>query len=65
MARVNIEEVIDHLDTDIRNALYETVTEAFPGATVDRYSLFRLFKRHVRRKCNTWEQVPDQYVDRD
>lgn len=65
MARVKIEEVIDHLDTDIRRALKDTVDKCCPGNTADAHNLFREFKKAVSRKCNTWENVPDNYVETD
>ena len=65
MAKIKIEEVIDHLDTDIRKALKNTVDECCPGNTADAYDLFRQFKREVSRKCSTWENVPDNYVEKD
>ena len=65
MARINIEEVIDNLDSDIRNALAAAVREVMPNANFDSYQLFRAFIRAVRRKCNTWERIPDQFVEKD
>lgn len=65
MARVDIEEIIDHLSSEIRRSLKDSVNRVIPGATFDERELFREFKREVRRKCNTWENVPDQYVDSD
>ena len=63
MARVKIEEVIDHIDADIRHALRDAVNECVDGASFDEYALFRAFKRAVGRKCSTWERVPDRYVE--
>lgn len=65
MARVKIEDIIDHLDTEIRKALEATVKEAYPEVNVDSHKIFRIFKRKVSSKCNTWERVPDQYVERE
>ena len=62
MDKVKIEEVIDHLDSEMRHALEDAVNEVVPGASFDSYELFRAFRRAVGRKCNTWEQVPDQYI---
>lgn len=62
MAEVKIEEIINHLDSDIRRALEDAVRENFPDAHVDAWALFRSFVRAVGRKCRTWERVPDQYV---
>ncbi len=63
MAQVDIEEIIESLDYDMKRALEAAVHDVLPDATFDRNKLFRAFVRAVRRKCSTWENVPDQYVD--
>ncbi|MCA0850864.1 hypothetical protein [Salipiger thiooxidans] len=63
MARIKIEEVIQHLDHDMKRALEAAVRETIPDAQFDRQRLFKAFVRKVRLKCNTWESVPDNYVD--
>lgn len=65
MARVKPEGIIDHLRSEMRRALADAVKEVLPDAAVDEHALFRAFKRAVRRKCSTWEQVPDSDVDHD
>ncbi|MCE7517178.1 MULTISPECIES: hypothetical protein [Halomonadaceae] len=62
MAEVEIEEIIDHLSSEMKRALEAAVQDVKPDANIDRNDLFRAFRRAVRRKCNTWETVPDQYV---
>jgi hypothetical protein len=62
MAQVKIEDVIDHLDSDIRKALEETIKQVFPNQPFDSRQAFRIFVRMVGRKCNTWEAVPDGLV---
>ncbi|HTJ51872.1 MAG TPA: hypothetical protein VL443_20570 [Cyclobacteriaceae bacterium] len=62
MAQVKIEDVIDHLDSDIRKALEQTIKEVFPNQPFNSHQAFRIFVRMVRRKCNTWETVPDGLV---
>ncbi len=64
MARVKIEEIIDHLDTEIRRALRDSVKDVVTKSSIDEYKLFRAFKREVYKKCNTWENVPDDYVEK-
>jgi hypothetical protein len=46
----------------MKRALEQAVHEVLPDAEFDRHALYRAFKRAVRRKCSTWEEVPDQYV---
>lgn len=65
MARVKIEEIVDHLSSEIRNALKQAVENTLPDADFDERELFRNFRRAVGRKCSTWENVPDHYVDKD
>jgi hypothetical protein len=63
MAHVKIQDVIDHLDSEMRSALEAAVEEAVADdGSFDRYELFRAFRRAVGRKCNTWEAVPSYYV---
>ena len=58
MARVQIEEIVDHLSTEMRKALKQAVENTIPGAEFDERELFRNFRRSVGRKCSTWESVP-------
>jgi hypothetical protein len=62
MAQVQIEELIDHLNSEMRQALEGAVQEVIPNAGFDPCELFRAFRRAVGRKCNTWERVPDHRV---
>jgi hypothetical protein len=64
MARVKIESIVEHLDSEMRNALEEAVKELAPESNVDGYGLFRAFVRAVGRKCSAWECVPDHYVEK-
>jgi glutaredoxin-related protein len=64
MARVKIEKVIDHLDSEMRRALSAAVKQVIDDADFNDYDLFRAFKREVSRKFNTWETVPDLYVEK-
>jgi hypothetical protein len=63
MARVKIEEIIDHLSSEMRSALADALSEVAPDADVNAGDLFSAFKRAVYRKCSIWENVPDQYVE--
>jgi hypothetical protein len=64
MARVNIENIIDYLDRDIRRALKDAVDKVLHGVKCDERKLFRAFKRAVSRRCSAWELVPDMYVEK-
>ena len=65
MARVQMEVIVDHLRTNMRRALEQAVQRAIPDAQFDSHELYREFRRAVGRRCNTWEQVPNFYVDTD
>ena len=62
MAKLKIEDIVEHLDSEMRLALEDAVREAVPDAEFDSHQLFRAFARAVDRRCSTWEQVPDRYV---
>jgi len=62
LALVQIENIVDHLSSEMRRALRDTVKEVLHDAEFDEYALFRTFRRQVGRKCSTWENVPDRYV---
>jgi len=63
MARVKMEDIVDHLSSEMRKALGDAVRATQKGDRVDEHALFRAFKRAVGRKCSTWERVPDRFVD--
>jgi hypothetical protein len=63
MARVKMEEIVEYLSGEMRRALIDAVMEVSPHSNIDEYELYRAFKRAVRRKCGTWERVPDRYVE--
>lgn len=65
MAKVKIEEIIDHIDSDIRKALSETLKQHFPEESFNDREVFRTFKRMISRKCSTWENVPDRFVEKE
>lgn len=62
MAEIEIEEVIDHLSHDMRRALTVAFAETLPDVEVDIRQFFRSFKRGIRRKCLTWEEIPNRLV---
>ena len=65
MAHVKIEDIVDHLSTEMRRALEDAVKSVAPNAHFDAHQLFREFRRAVGRKCNTWENAPDHFVEKE
>lgn len=65
MARIKIEDIIEHLDYDMKRALENAVERVLPDAIFDRNQLFREFCKAVGRKLSDWENVPDHYVECD
>lgn len=63
MARIKVEEVVDHLSGEFRKALVEALREVSPSTQVDEHEFFIAFKRAVYRKCSIWERVPDRFVE--
>ena len=65
MAKVNPEEIVDDLSREFRRALSDAASNTLPDVEFDDRELFRAFKRAVRRRCSTWEQVSDRHVKAD
>lgn len=65
MAKVKIEDIVDHLDHEFRRALEATLKEHFPKENFDTRAIFRTFKKQVYRKCSVWESVPDNLVEKE
>jgi len=65
MAKVKIEEIIDHLDSEMKMALEDTFTKMAPSLKIDKNTIFREFIKAVRKRCGTWETVPDHFVESD
>jgi hypothetical protein len=62
MAKAKIEEIVDHLGSEMRRALEDSLREVAPGIEMDSHAFFRAFRRAVGRKCSTWESVPDRFI---
>jgi hypothetical protein len=62
MAQVKIESIIEHLDYEMKRALEDAVKRAGVEEHVNRNRLFKEFVKAVGRKCSSWENVPDNYV---
>lgn len=64
MASVKMEEIVDHLSSEVRRALEDAVRQVDPDSQINSHELFRAFRRAIGRKCSTWERVPDHYVEK-
>ena len=62
MAKVKIEELIDHLDRDIRKAFEATLREHFADQQYTAREVFKTFQKQIGKKCNAWEEVPNKFI---
>ncbi len=65
MAKVNIEEVINHLESDMRKVLDATIREHLPYQDFNSRNVFKSFKKQVNKKCRSWESVPNKFIRSD
>jgi hypothetical protein len=63
MARIKIEAVVDHLDSEFKKALDDTMRQYAPNVRYHSSELFRFFVQRVYHHCNSWETVPDSYIE--
>lgn len=62
MAKLNIIEVIDHLEDDIRKSIDATMREHFPHQEFNSRAVYKTFKKQIDKRCNAWEAVPNKFI---
>ncbi len=62
MAHVNITEMIERLELELRLVLKKAVEAAIPDVVFDDKQLYREFRKAASRRFQTWERVPDSCV---
>jgi len=62
MAKLNIEEIINHLDLEFRKALDSTLREHFTDQEFNSRAVFKTFSKEVTKKCNSWESIPNKFI---
>jgi len=62
MAKINIEEIIDHLEDDVRKSLEATMRSHFPNQDFNSRSVFKTFKAQIEKRCKSWETVPNKFI---
>ena len=66
---IYIQQIIQYLDVDFRNALAKTVEEATQkgyiadGKVKDDDKLYKLFRVHAERNFDSREEVPEECVE--
>ncbi len=65
MARVNLTEMIEQLELELRPVLKKAVEAAIPDVEFDDKLLYREFRKAASRRFQTWERIPDSCVKSD
>lgn len=65
MARIKVQEIVDHLNPQMRGALDDAVSKVLPGVELDRRQLYLEFRLALLRRAKAWENVPNSSVDAD
>jgi hypothetical protein len=63
MARVKIEDVVYHLDSEFKKALDDTIKKFAPNVDYNRSELFNFFLKRVYQHCSAWKTVPDSCIE--
>lgn len=64
MASIKIEKVVYHLGHEFEKALATAVTATVPDAKFNSKSLYSAFEKAIFNECSTWEQVPDDCIQK-
>lgn len=62
MARVNLTELIERLEVELRPVLKKAVEATIPDVEFDDKVLYREFRKAISRRFQSWERVPDSCV---
>jgi hypothetical protein len=62
MARVNITDLIEKLELELRPVLKKAVEVTIPDVEFDEKLLYREFRKAASRRFQTWERIPDSCV---
>jgi len=62
MAKINIVEIIDHLEDDIRKSLEATIRANFPNQDFNSRTVFKTFKTQIDKRSKSWETVPNKFI---
>lgn len=65
MARVNLTEMIERLELELRPVLKKAVEATIPDVEFDDKLLYREFRKAASRRFQTWERIPDNCVKSD
>lgn len=65
MAKVKVDEIVEHLNLEFAKALKETIKEHLPNANFNTKELFKTFVKQIYGNCSEWENVPDDCVELD
>ena len=62
MARVNLTEMLQRMELELRPVLKKAVEAALPGVEFDDKLLYLEFRKAASRRFQIWERVPDSCV---
>lgn len=62
MAKVKIEELVDHLDREFRKAFEATLREHFGDYDYNARGVFKTFQKEINKKCKVWEDLPNKFI---
>ena len=64
MARIKIDEIVNHLCYVFKSTLKKVVKQQFPDKEFDDRELFKKFVDTLSGECKKWEVVPDNFVEK-
>jgi len=64
MAKIKMEGFIDELEAEIKKALTSTLRKHFEEGSYSEKIVFKTFQKELIEKCNSWEEIPNKYVQK-
>lgn len=66
MARIKIEEILEHFGYEVQKSLSVAVKNVLPDVEFEEKELYKSFINAISKQfISKWENVPDRLVDAD
>ncbi len=62
MAKLNVEDLIDFLEPEIRKSLEATLRQHFSQQEYNSRAVFKTFKEEVGKKSMSWKSIPNKFI---
>jgi hypothetical protein len=64
MVRIRTDNIFDHFQPEFVIALSEAIQKNMPNTPFDSTLVYYSFVSTLKSLCETWEEIPDNFIER-